>query len=262
MPTKGRIFGGKGGGVGVPLRWLNFAPSSTTGGTAPGWRGGDSERWVEFRSYCPAATSFSFGGKSRGRTRLPKVWRKESTIDIQLVLDLARLAIDFGRPTGMRFCASAYLLMIFAPLRFSDFKAVFGIWRTERSIGGRTLYLDRSPRPILLVQRQVLGFIQGEIGSARCLILGNQTPSGRGASHFIDFLTTDWKSTQLDDRLITRYWGCSVSCVSTCGMSPNWAIDRPRAWFPTRANQLGRSEGERRRLGHWAPGSKMIDAYD
>ena len=35
-----------------------------------------------------------------------------------------------------------------------------------------------------------------------------------------------------------------------------------RAWLPTCASQLGWSEDDRRRLGHWAPGSHMMDTYD
>ena len=40
-----------------------------------------------------------------------------------------------------------------------------------------------------------------------------------------------------------------------------WAIHRARAGFPTCANQLGRSEDDRRTLGHWAHGSQMMERY-
>ena len=44
---------------------------------------------------------------------------------------------------------------------------------------------------------------------------------------------------------------------------PKWAMRSARAWFPACANQPRWSEEEeRRRLGHWAPGSQTMDTYD
>ena len=44
--------------------------------------------------------------------------------------------------------------------------------------------------------------------------------------------------------------------------NPKWTLHSARNWFPTCANQLGWSEDDRRRLGHWAPGSQMMERYD
>ena len=41
-----------------------------------------------------------------------------------------------------------------------------------------------------------------------------------------------------------------------------YTLHSARAWLPTCASQLGWSEGDRRRLGHWAPGSVMMETYD
>ena len=41
-----------------------------------------------------------------------------------------------------------------------------------------------------------------------------------------------------------------------------WTLHIPMDWFPICANQLGWSEDDRRRLGHWAPGSQMMERYD
>ena len=50
---------------------------------------------------------------------------------------------------GMRFYASAYLLMVFASLRFSDCRAVYGIWESDTAICGMSIDLKLKRRPII-----------------------------------------------------------------------------------------------------------------
>ena len=63
-------------------------------------------------------------------------------LESRSILDLGRISIDAGEPMGMRFYASAYLLMAFAPPRFPEAKAAFGIWRTESAVCWRSMGLN------------------------------------------------------------------------------------------------------------------------
>ena len=55
---------------------------------------------------------------SRDRSGVPMPVKQAPILDFQLIVDLERVAMDSGSPMGMRFYASAYLLMVFASPRF------------------------------------------------------------------------------------------------------------------------------------------------
>ena len=55
---------------------------------------------------------------TRDRSDVPKPVKQAPMLELKLLLDMGRLSIDRERPLGMRFYASAYMLMVFASLRF------------------------------------------------------------------------------------------------------------------------------------------------
>ena len=70
-------------------------------------------------------------------------------------IDLARkmgwAATDSSRPAEMQSMAALFLLLIFAPLRFSDIRDVTEIWVTETALRGRSL--DRKDKGGLVRSR-------------------------------------------------------------------------------------------------------------
>ena len=103
--------------------------------------------------YRPAVAAVT----SRDRSAVPKPVKQAPMLDFQLILDLERLAVNDGMPMGMRFCASAYMLMVFAPLRFSDFKAVFELWTSDTAICGRSIDSKLKRRPIITRSTPLVG---------------------------------------------------------------------------------------------------------
>ena len=53
---------------------------------------------------------------TRDRSGVPKPAKQAPMLELELILDLEKLSVDRERPFGMRFYASAYLLMAFASL--------------------------------------------------------------------------------------------------------------------------------------------------
>ena len=96
---------------------------------------------------------------SRDRSGVPKPVKQAPMLELQLILDLERLSVDRERPFGMRYYASAYLLMVFDSLRFSDVKAVFDIWRSETAICGRSIDRKLRSRPVITWATPSQGFI-------------------------------------------------------------------------------------------------------
>ena len=56
---------------------------------------------------------------SRDRYGAPRPAKQAPMLELKVIMDIERAALDTGNPIGMRFYASAYLLMVFASLRFS-----------------------------------------------------------------------------------------------------------------------------------------------
>lgn len=96
---------------------------------------------------------------ARDRSELPKMAKQAPMLELCLLLDLEKVIADMERPLGMRFYASAYLLMVFGSLRFPDVEAVFGIWRSETAIFGRSIDKKLQSRPIITWATPSQGFV-------------------------------------------------------------------------------------------------------
>ena len=208
----------------------------------------------------PAAVAVS----AKTTTGAPRLVKHAPMLDMQFVLDLEALAVDTGRPLGMRFYASAYLLMVFASLRFSDCKAFFEIWTTETAVCGRPIDLKLRTRPVITWATPIGGInSKGKWIEPLLTFWRKQLPFAGG--HHSIFRQSDdhWA---IDVSLRPPYYAVSKMFKKMCEhmgyANPVWALRIARAWFPTCANQLGWSEDERRRLGHWVPGPRAMDTYD
>ena len=201
---------------------------------------------------------------SRDRSGVPKVVKQAPMLDFQLIIDLERVALDGGCPMGMRFYASAYLLMVFASLRFSDCRAVYEIWESETAICGRSIDLKLKRMPIITWATPKRGIHSEGKWAAPLFRVWKQCPPLKGGHHALSRHSTD--SWEVDISRKPNYYVVQKLFKKLCEHlgyeDPKWTLHSARAWFPTCANQLGWSEEERRRLGHWAPGSQMMDTYD
>ena len=77
------------------------------------------------------------------------------------------LAIDYGKPTVMRFYAIAFSIMVFAALRFSGCKAVLVIWRTNTAISVRSRDIKLKSRPVIKRTAPLVGVTSQENGISR-----------------------------------------------------------------------------------------------
>lgn len=165
---------------------------------------------------------------------------------------------------GMRFYASAYLLMVFDTLRFADCKAIFEIWEKDTAIFGRSIDLKLKRRPIINWDTPKKGIhSQGEWASPLFSVRRNCRPIKDGRHALFRFADESW---ELYIPRRPNYYGVQKMFRKLCEYlgyeNPKWAMRSARAWFPTCASQLGWSEDDRMRLWHWAPGSQMMDTYD
>ena len=201
---------------------------------------------------------------TRDRSDVPKPAKQAPMIELELILDLERLSIDKERPLGMRFYDSAYLLMVFASLRFSDVKAVFEIWRSETAICGRSIDRKLKSRPIITWATPAQGFLSEGKWDGPLFSIWEKHPPAKGGRHALYRFADD--SWEVDPTLRPPYFTVLKMFRKTCEFlgykNPKWTLHSARNWFPTCANQLGWSEDDRRRLGHWAPGSFTMEKYD
>ena len=79
---------------------------------------------------------------------IPQKQAPISPIEAIRALDLA--SGDRSLPRGVRVYASVYILMVLAPLRFSDTNVVIRVWATETASGGRSRVRKRRVRPIIV----------------------------------------------------------------------------------------------------------------
>ena len=201
---------------------------------------------------------------ARERSELPKLAKQAPMLELCLLLDLERVSTDKERPLGMRFYASAYLLMVFASLRFSDVKAVFEIWRSETAICGRSIDKKQKSRPIITWATPSQGFESKGAWADPLFSIWEKHPPVTGGHHSLFRFSSD--SWEIDLTRRPPYYAVLEMFKKLCEFlgyaNPKWTLHSARNWFPTCANQLGWSEDDRRRLGHWAPGSQMMEKYD
>ena len=67
---------------------------------------------------------------------------------LEFLFQLEALVIDKGGPFGLRLCGSAFLLMVFAPLRFADTIEIEEMWRSKTAICGRSVDQKNPPGPL------------------------------------------------------------------------------------------------------------------
>ena len=185
-------------------------------------------------------------------------------LDFQLIIDLERVTMDGGCPMGMRFYASAYLLTVFASLRFSDCKAIFEIWETDTAICGRSIDLKLKRMPIITWATPNQGIQSDGKWFPPLFQVWKKCPPLEGGRHALFRHSDDAWAADVTRK--PNYYGVLKMFHRLCEHlgyeGPKRTLRSARAWFPTCANQLEWSEEERRRLGHWAPGSQMMDTYD
>ena len=201
---------------------------------------------------------------TKDRSDVPKPVRQAPMLSLDLLLDLERLTMDSERPLGMRFYASAYLLMVFASLRFSDVKAVFEIWRSATAICGRSIDKKLRSRPIITWATPSKGFVSKGAWANPLFEVWKKNPPMEGGHHAL-FRASD-EAWVVDPTQRPNYYMVLKLFKRICEFlgykNPKWTLHSARNWFPTCANQLGWSEEDRRKLGHWAPGSLMMERYD
>ena len=200
----------------------------------------------------------------REKSGIPPLAKRAPMLEMGLILDLERIATYNGSPVGMRFYASAYLLMVFASLRFSDCKAIIELWTTETAVCGRSIDLKLKTRPIITWATPI-GGIRAEGKWAEPLFkVWKRHPPMEGGRHSLFRFSDDTWSIDVTRR--PHYYTVLKMFRKLCEYmgyeKPIWTLHSARAWFPTCAAQLGWSEDDRRRLGHWAPGSAMMETYD
>ena len=200
----------------------------------------------------------------KNRSGIPKPVKQAPMLELKLILDLERVASDNGCPMGMRFYASAYLLMVFASLRFSDCKAVFDLWTTDTAVCGRSLDLKLKTRPVIAWATPIKGINSDGKWVEPLFKIWKQHPLMEGGHHSLyRFSDESWS---IDVTRRPPYYAVLKMFRKLCEHmgyeKPVWTLHSARAWFPTCAAQLGWSEDDRRRLGHWAPGSAMMETYD
>ena len=201
---------------------------------------------------------------TRDRSGVPKQVKQAPMLELQLILDLEKLTVDRERPFGMRFYASAYLLMVFASLRFSDVKAIFDIWRSGTAICGRSIDRKLRSRPIITWATPSQGFITNGKWTDPLFSMWEKYPPLKGGHHALYRFSDD--SWEIDPTRRPPYFAVLKMFKKLCEFlgykNPKWTLRSARNWFPTCASQLGWSEDDRRKLGHWAPGSYMMEKYD
>ena len=122
---------------------------------------------------------------TRGRSDVPKHAKHAPMLELELLWGLGRPAVDGDRPPGVRFYASAYLLLVFASLGFPDLKSVFGIWRPSTAIRGRSIDRELKSTPIITGETPSRGFTpDGEWPNPLFTIWGNTLQGKEGAARY------------------------------------------------------------------------------
>ena len=167
-------------------------------------------------------------------------------------------------PFGLRLYAAIFMVVAMASLRFGDTKVAYALWATDTALCRRPRDLKQKGGPIF-VWASPLNGLQGN--SAWASVLGGfwskQPPLKGGRRAFSPFVDSNWVVNE------GRAAGYNVAIRmfrvlrATLGFGNTiWTLHSERAWLPTCANQLGWNADDRRKIGHMAHGSVMMDHYD
>ena len=199
-------------------------------------------------------------GKAK-RTGIPE--KHAPMLELPFIIWVETIACNGSVPFGMRYVASAFFLMIMASLRFSDTKVVFDLWVTETAICGRSRGLKRKGRPISNWAAPLAGIhSKGAWVSPVMKVWNASPPVEKGHRAIFLKMDTDWN---VDHSKFAPYYLVLrlLRPIATAkGFDAKWTLHSARNWLPTCANQLGWTQEDRRKLGHWAANSEMMDRYD
>ena len=156
-------------------------------------------------------------------------------LELNLILDLERITVDSGSPMGMRFYASAYLLMVFASLRFSDCKAIIDLRTTDKAVCGRSIDLKLKTRPIITWATPIEGMQSAGRWDEPLFKVWNKHHPMKGGHHSL-YRYSD-ESWSIDITRRPHYYTVLKMFRKLCEHmgyeKPIWTIHSARAWFPT-----------------------------
>ena len=238
------------------INWPRAANSQTRAMAYQGVRG-DSIARCPYRPPCGI-------GRYRARLRIrgphPPA-HPEAMVETEVFLPLNGIADDKRKPAGFRLVADGYLLLGMASIRFTDANVIFEFRTNDTSLRSRTRDLERRGRPIMLRPTTSAGLC-GPRDWDR-ISLGTRHPADHGRMPLFP-ITDDGRPVR--PARAARYnlaFRISRRIRVDLGFAhPKWTLRTARARFRTCANQLGRSEGDRRKSGHRAPGASMMGRYD
>ena len=194
----------------------------------------------------------------------PTPRKQAPPLPIELLQALGRVTGDKAIPFGFRLYASLYILMALASLRFSDTRVVFHVWVTETAFCGRSRDLKRKGRPIIAWASPIAGLNNNPTWARNIMrSWNNDHPAHPAHRSLYPSVAEQWKvgraSADSFSLALRMFRGI---CVKLGVENPKWALRTASAWPPPCANQLGWSEEERRKHGHWATGSAMVGHND
>ena len=159
---------------------------------------------------------------------------------------------------GPRFYAIAFPPWYSYRYGFPDCKAVRQIWRTPAAIFGRPVGLGLKTRPITTWATPSAGFSsEGRRGGPK----GPPLKGGRRALYRYPYEAWEIGPARWPPSYTVLKMFKASRDHAWC-KNPKWEMRSARAWLPTCASQLARSEDGRRRHGHWAPCPQMVERYD
>ena len=194
----------------------------------------------------------------------PKQPKQAPMLPLELLRAIDDACRDESRPYGLRLYSALFMVMTMASLRFGDTKVVFFVWVSETALCGHSRDLKKKGRPIFTWAAPLAG-VQGMSCWARIVeqFWFSNPPLKGGYRALFPLVDTEWKvknDQAASYHVVLRMFRCL--CTTLGFKDPKWTLHSPRAFFPTCANQLGWSEEDRRKIGHWAPGSVMMEHYD
>ena len=159
---------------------------------------------------------------------------------------------------------SAFLLMVFASLRFADTIDVGKIWRSKTAMCGRSVNQKDPTGPTIQLAAVRKGIrSDGAWINPIAGFWGKYKPPGAGRYQcLVPYLSPTWVVGYSRQRSGNVFQHAIRRAELHLGFPPMLTRHSPRTWFATCARQLLVSKGERNMLGHWAPNSDMPEHYD
>ena len=184
--------------------------------------------------------------------------------DLEFIQLLERTAANKEAGPGLRYLASALVLMILASLWHADAKIMFALWQANAEICGRSRDLKKRGRPITTWAAPLAGLKSaGEWAHPIIRSLEKFPPPPNGHRSLLFVISNDWvidpsRFAPYDDsmrafRNLRHKMGVE---------SPGWTLHSPRNWFPSCDGQLGWTLPERRKIGRRGVKTYMPDKYD